>query len=451
MSHLMSKYSNMGENVGGYMNERREEVVLTSLEPCDHVYASAHSNAKKGACDVIRNVKYLQAFQSLNIPSSSTLNIPNTDIVENILINVKMTVQNTRTLGSSPTDLFYVPAGVAWELVDYIQYTINGSQTYTVSGPQLLEFQMLSIETAQKRQAILDLAGPAQAMAINGTTALSCDLILNVPALCKLPSFLGSSLPLDCRMFNNISQVIVYWKNLPNKSYVVGANTFTFSVVNNAFTEGRFIVINDTFVDPNLSLATVLKSDPMATYVHPHTFLQSFTISLAGESVGTVHNKTISGFRFGSLTGILLKVYDPNLWNATNPLSSCEITDLQVLYNGVTLYNLPSRTNLLAQAVQGLDLPVVAQSLENGKSINNYLYEAQFSIEDSARESADVMNGIQIGNNSLIVQFKSDVSKMSNAGVANATFSSDAVLQICYLYNCGLVVSQGGARCDFIF
>lgn len=53
MAQHMDKYRNMGENTGGFMNDRREEMVLTSLEPCDHIYASAHSSAKKGACDEI--------------------------------------------------------------------------------------------------------------------------------------------------------------------------------------------------------------------------------------------------------------------------------------------------------------------------------------------------------------------------------------------------------------
>lgn len=442
----MQKYEGMGENAGSLI-AGREHMPLTTLKMCDEVYASQDSDqTNKSACSVLQQVRYIQNFQSLSLPTSSTFNIPNTDILRQILVSAD--VSYTLLGGCS------LPQGWGYALIDRLQVVINASTTYTYDGALLRNLMLLSLATRDKKSDYLALGGDR---VVGGTFQSSqnssFDIVLHVPGLCAIPDSDCKSLPLDCKMFNNISQVIVYWKD--------PSVVFNGLVTGMQFTRGQFIAINDVWTDSSLSLGNVLRADPSAQYLHPFTFMQTFTVPINGDSVGTSSSagnlvtKTISGFRYGNLTGLIMSIEDPSLYTNGRPsVCAVELEDVAVIFNGVTLYNAPKQTLKLIQANNNTCLQTVQVDENNSTSVvapvNEPLYEIQFSILDVAKNNAVVFNGLQIGNNSIQVQFRA--KRLANLTATSSTvFGSQAQMKIGYLYDCALVTSQGGARTDYIF
>lgn len=280
---MESKYVGMGENIGSMVAPRHDVNAITTMKMCDEIYASQDNpNVNKSACSALQQVRYIQNFQSLSLPGSATLNIPNTDIVKQILISCDVSFVLTA--------LKALPDGWGYNLLDRIQVTINGSQTFTYDGAILRNLMLLSMATRDKKADYLQLGGVRTTSGVSG----SFDLVLHVPALCQIPDSDCKSLPLDCKMFNNVSQVIIYFKD-PVQALPVTSMQFT---------RGQFIVVNDVWTDSSLSLGNVLRADPSAQYLHPFQFVQTFSIPLNGDPVGTSSSagaqvtKTIAGFNY---------------------------------------------------------------------------------------------------------------------------------------------------------
>ena len=442
---MENKFMNMGENIGSMVGQRHDVNHIGSLKLCDSIYATMdNENVNKSACSALQQVRYITNFQSLSLPGSATLNIPNTDIVKDILISADVSF----TLSANKA----LPQGYGYKLLDRIQVTINGSQTYTYDAQLLKNLMLLSLATRDKKSDYLALGGDR----ITSGSVGSFDLVLNVPAMTRVPDSNCKSLPLDCKMFNNISQVIVYWKD--------PAQVFSGIATNMTFTRGQFIVVNDVWTDSSLSLGNVLRADPSAQYLAPFQFIQTFSVPLNGDSVGTdvaagnQVTKTISGFRYGNMTGILFAVEDPSLYDNGNPsVCAVEMVDFQIIFNGVQLYNAPGQTLKLIQAnantcLQTVQVDENTDTTLNKNPVNEPLYEAQFSLSDIAKNNSVVQQGLQIGNNSLQVSFKA--KRLSSAALASSgttEFGAQAVLKVGYVYDCALITSQGGARCDYVF
>ena len=112
--------------------------------------------------------------------------------------------------------------------------------------------------------------------------------------------------------------------------------------------------------------------------------------------------KTISGFRYGNMTGILFAVEDPSLYDNGNPsVCAVEMVDFQIIFNGVQLYNAPGQTLKLIQAnantcLQTVQVDENTDTTLNKNPVNEPLYEAQFSLSDIAKNNSVVQQGLNI-------------------------------------------------------
>lgn len=437
---MENKFMNMGENVGSQVAPR-DMGSVTTIEACDEIYASSNNpNVNKSACSVLQQTRYIQNFQSLNLPTSAILNIPNTDIVRFIVISASANV--TLVAGKA------LPSGWGYSLIDRLQVVINGSQTYTYDYQVLKNFMLGSFTTRQKRADVLQIGG---ARTTSSSADAPFDLYLHVPALTKIPDSDCKSIPSDMMLNNNISQVIVYFKD-PFQTFTDNTGTPTVS----AFTlnRGSFIVVNDTFTDRSLSLGNVLKVDPSASYLAPFQFIQTFSQPLNGLSLASQNTLTLGGFRAGNLNGLLLAVDDRTLYTDGIPsVNAVELYDIVVTFNGVQLSNYPSFIIKLVQAGNNTDLLAVQVDESNivaSRNVNQYIYQIQFSLEDSFKNNSVIMNGLQIGNNQLQLSFRSKrLDVLTSSG--STVFGASAVLKVGYIYTSSLMTSQGGARADYVF
>lgn len=433
---MESKFKNIGENVGSDVAPR-DMGLVTSVEMCDEVYASSNNpNVNKSACAVLQQTRYIQNFQSLSLPTSAILNIPNTDIVRYIVISLGFNF--TMTAGRR------LPAGYAYSLVDRIQVTINGSQTFTYDYDVLKNFMLGSLTNMNKRNNVILSGGEP---VLPPATSSKADLYLHVPALTKIPDSDCKSIPNDANLYNNISQVIVYFKD--------PAQVFSGIVTNMTLSSGRFIVVNDTWTDRSLSLGNVLKMDPSASYMQPFQFVQTFSQPLSQLGLNIPNTITLGGFRYGNLNGLQLSVYDPALYNnAVCSVNAVELEDIIVTFNGVQLANYPGASIKLIQAGNLTDYSAV-QVDENdtgvlSANVNQYIYQVQFSLEDAFKNNSVILNGLQIGNNQLQLTFTARRLGVLTPSIFTV-FGPNAVMKIGYIYTSTLMTSQGGSRTDYIF
>lgn len=439
---MVSKYQGLGDLSQDAMMNRamavQETLADVPLGMCDKIYASESSSAYREECDVIRTIKFVQSFQSLNTNGSVTLQIPNISIIDNIYLAVSFNA------GDIPANVWSqrCPLGL---LIDRIEYQVGNSNRWTLDGVAHMAYILETCQSQDMKDQVLRLGGE-QIDASGG--ALNWIFPICLPWTRALYGN-HKKFPFDAKMCALPLTLTVYWKASGLAGIMGGSGVVNLPTV---FRSGQFIVSQLDFKQPDMSLAKDLQLTG-GSYIQPALFLQNsvaipFTSS---SSVSTAPQLTLTSVRYGNLTSIGLVVVrnadiTPGV-TAFNPMNWQRLTDIILTFNGVRLVFAPSRTMDLQALVlqktpnfapQATATGAVSPFTQNGQA-TAYYYSLALSQYSDILEEGSLQSGLEVGANVLNLSM---VTPFSNGEACTA--------YVCYRYPFGIKVHMGG-QVDYVF
>ena len=414
----------------------------------DDLYYYDGENHRKQAFATTQNTKYIQQFANLT-GGSSVFTIPPQNGVQDVVCEFQM-AQFTASTDSS----IALPQGWGYALIKQVSFRYGGSSQYFLTGDQILQN---AIQAQNSRTTVDDLVNLGGNYVVNsaaagawGAAAQNAYVVLTLPH--ATPSGIGKAHPFPTDLLTQQVQVTV---ELYQPWQVVASSTggsTTPSAANVSLASANFQVQQVMLNNQGDALA---RRVDMATnaYAFPCEFVQQVQrINLVSSS--TAQSVVLTGFRSGEVKAIrmwLTNTADLGLigGNATNanfnPLKWYQPTNVQMLYAGdiyarydlgvSQLFNLINGKK--ANVFDGQTLTSAGGVFTNTSTLAYWteLPFAQTFLDDDAHN--------------VLVHGKPITNGIVNLVIQTPTAASTWVLNISYVYNSTLLLSQG--TCDFVF
>lgn len=429
-------------------------------EPMDLYYYDGETSRKQAFPTTV-NTKFVQNFQS-PAGGSSTFTIPPSNGIQDIVCQFVLTT-TTQQAGTA------VCQGWGYALIKQVSFRYGGSSQYFLTGDQLLQLALMKQSSSTAGNDIVNLGGNAVGNIPVGNLYANC--VLTLPH--STPSGVGKALPFPTDLLTQQVQVTV--ELYPVTAIVTGAQVSTAGIT---LSSAQFCVQQIMLNNQADALARRVDMSVNA-YAFPAQFVQQKqTINLG---VGTATNVgqsssqagipvTLTGFRSGEVKSIAIWLtlsddFTPsqtvNGNNVLAPFNWYIPTSAQMTYagdiyarfdnKGSVLWNLVNDNKSPAVSVAsfsagvGNATPVALANLTtygNGLATWVVLPFAQTFVDED--EHHVLVHGKPI-TNGIVNLIVSPPVLATTAGGAQSTW----VLNVSYIYNTTLLMSQGSA--DFVF
>lgn len=369
------------------------------------VYPIGHdSDLKKPARKSLYYNRFILPFNSLTFGAQSILfQINNVGLLSNTYL--QMTLPGSGTVRANSI--------IGQSLITRVDYIFAGSQMVTVQGPDNFLFALDQCEDTAKKLEIIKLAGgDLQGQVISAETTVYVPLVF--PWSHTRAG--GKKFPVDLSLVNSPVKIMIYLNT--------GANLYSANAPS-ALTAGQMVCKMGELADASQRLHL---GDKILMY--PHAFLQSFQSSSYTPASTSANNTVyLSGFRSGSLAGMLVRAVDVAKLGQTDFVFNT-ISDVVFRVNGVIVAQFDKENYKLQNLMDS--------NTANKVTINNtdYWY-VHFNFTANPLKLMDFgvknQSSINLQSQLLQVDFKS-----------NSTNAQ--VLQVCYVYEGMLAIGQGNAE-----
>ena len=397
------------------------------------LYYYDSQTARKQAFPTSVNTKYVQSFQSL-VAGSQTFTIPPQNGIQDVVVQFQV---NVTTSGTN----LALPSGWGYALIKSVSFRYGGSSQYFLSGDQILQLALKRQTSKQSMKDIIDLGGNAYQNPAVGSIYANC--VLTLPH--ASPSGVGKAHPFPTDLLTQQVQVTV---EIYNMSQIVTSNGGT--VGNITLAAAQFQVQQVMLNNQADALARRVDMAQNA-YAFPAEFVQQKqTIALpsgvggAGTAPASV---VLTGFRSGEVKSIdiwLTRASDYNLNNngAKLPFGWQLPLSVTMSYAGDIYSRFENASSPLwylinnekSPAVETTGTTAVAGPDSEFANWVNLPFAQTFLDEDA---------------HYVLVHGKPITNGIVNLLVLPPTSQTDWVLNVSYVYNTVLLMSQGS--CDFIF
>jgi hypothetical protein len=403
---------------------------------CVDLFYYDGETSKKQCFPTTQNTKYIQEFSNKSGGSSVFTIPPNSGIQDVICSFVFAGV-------ATPTGLA-LPRGWGYALIKQVSFRYGGSSQFFLTGDQILQN---AIRAQPNRSAVDDLITLGGNFATSGTTpALTADqyatVVLRLPH--SLPSGVGKSHPFPTDLLTQQVQVTVelfpvnqIWTN----NGAVASPT--------QLSEARFQV--QQVVMNNAGDALARRTDmAVNAYSFPCEFTQQVQrINLQNSAIS--QSVVLTGFRSGEVKAIHCwltnssettlvtgssGVYDPFKWYL--PL------DIQMTYAGDIYARYENGSSPLWNLINGNKAPVFDNiDITNGSPPTSATFISQWVELPFAQTMVDE------DSHYTLVHGKPITNGIVNLDITTPNAASTWVLNVSYIYNTTLLMSQG--TCDYVF
>ena len=406
--------------------------LVRSGEPIDLYYYDGET-ARKQAFPTSMNTKYVQSFQSL-VAGSQTFTIPPQNGIQDIAVEFAV---NVATSGAG----LALPSGWGYALIKQVSFRYGGSSQYFLTGDQILQMALKRQANKQSMDDIVNLGGNSLIAPAVGQYYANCVLTLPHSA----PSGLGKSHPFPTDLLTQQVQVTVEVYNL-SQIVTNSGGTLANITLGAAQFQVQQVMLN------NQADALARRVDMAANaYAFPAEFVQQKqTIALpsgAGGVGSAPASVVLTGFRSGEVKGIdiwLTRASDLNLTDNAGkaPFKWYLPLLVQMSYAGDIYARFENQSSPLWFLINNDKSPAVS-TVGNGSdaSASNFLAQwvnlpfAQTFLDEDAHY--------------VLVHGKPITNGIVNLLVTPPSSQTDWVLNVSYVYNTVLLMSQGS--CDFIF
>jgi hypothetical protein len=423
-------------------------------EPVDLYYYDGETSRKQAFPTTV-NTKFVQNFQTLT-GGSSTFTIPPSNGIQDIVCQFQLTVGTTNANTA-------IPSGWGYALIKQVSFRYGGSSQYFLTGDQLLQLAMMKQATTTAMNDIVNLGGNAQLTVTAGKLYANC--VLTLPH--STPSGVGKALPFPTDLLTQQVQVTV--ELYPVSAVLTGSGIATANI---SLSNAQFCVQQIMLNNQADALARRVDMSVNA-YAFPGQFVQQKqTINLgAGTSAncGQYQSQagipvTLTGFRSGEVKAIavwlsLSSDYNPNTaGNITcAPFNWYLPTSAQMTYAGDVYARFDNQGSVLWNLVNDNKSPAVSTVGYNAGTppTQNQISSAYGAGLCSWVVLPFAQTFVDEDEHHVLVHGKPITNGIVNLLISPPAVASDLVggatwiLNVSYIYNTTLLMSQGSA--DFVF
>lgn len=394
--------------------------------------------SKKQCYPTTQNTKYVQQFANLT-GGSSVFTIPPNSGIQDIVCSF-------RFAGLGASTGLALPRGWGYALIKQVSFRYGGSSQFFLTGDQILQNALQAQPSRSSANDILTLGGN---FASSGTTpALSADqyaaVVLRLPH--SFPSGVGKSHPFPTDLLTQQVQITVEL-NPVSQIFTVnpgGGSSAPPTTLASAQFQVQQVVLN------NAGDALARRVDmSVNAYAFPCEFVQQVQrISL--QNTAAVQSVVCTGFRSGEVTALrcwLTRSADTTLITSTgayNPFNWQLPLSVQMTYAGDVYARYENQTSLLWNIINGNKLP----------GMDNLVITAAAPPTAAASltewvELPFAQPMIDEDSHYTLVHGKPITNGIVNLDIQTPSAQADWVLNVSYVYNATLLMSQG--TCDYVF
>ena len=400
------------------------------------------TNTKVEATEVTFNMgRYKQSLNSLIFGGTGQAIIPTQSLVSTTYLHLELpAIVANQTLCR----------GWGYACIERITYLFGSSNVsqIQIDGDTLFQVIMQSVQNSEKRNELFRLGGQEQTVSA-GATINRATIILPFPW--SSPSGLFDKKPFDTTLLSNPITVTIQFKR---NSAIYGGSGLRPS----QFSSAMIYLKQGNLKNKDLSLQTAMMKPENRglKYNYPFIHHQSFNGGFVGGNGGagveqavSVNLLSIINADFVGLTFGVIEVEKRNPSNdqsSKQPLSYSDIADVEVKYNGQSMYDAPGEMYKLVNmdTVTGssyvhnsdIDQKDVAEPFIS-VPVDTYMVSVDFSRLRSLSYEGHYSNVWRVGNNTLSLNFKiPDGSKQYEVHVT-------------YHYNGVASISNGQTRIIF--
>lgn len=406
--------------------------------------------SRKQAFPTTLNTKFVQAFQSNTGGGSAVFTIPPQNGVQDVVLNLGLRAVTTQANVG-------IPDAWGYALIRQVSFRYGGSSQYFLSSDQLLQLALQRQSQTQAMTDIAQLGGQAQNGLTAGTTYYA-NVVLTLPH--STPSGVGKSLPFPSDLLTQQIQITVEtypWNAIFCGSGAAALLPGTDYAIDIAQFQVQQCMLN------NQADALARRVDmSVNAYAYPAEFVQQrqqIALGSAGATAGNVNQSssqagvpvTLTGFRSGEVKAIVVWLtrsgdFTPNTVgnNGCAPFKWYQPTSIQMTYAGDIYARFDAGSSVLWNLVNDNKSPrVVLGSVVGGtppttSSTNSYWVTLPFA-----------QTFLDEDQHYVLVHGKPITNGIVNLIVSPPTAQSDWILNVSYVYNTTLLMSQGSA--DFVF
>jgi hypothetical protein len=401
---------------------------------CVDLFYYDGETSKKQCYPTTQNTKYVQAFQNLGAGTSVFTLSPNSGVQDIVCSFVLGANANNTNLA--------IPRGWAYALIKQVSFRYGGSSQFFLSGDQVLQNAM---RCQPNRSAVDDLLTLGGNFAAGATLAAAQygSIVLKLPH--SWPSGVGKSHPFPSDCITQAIQITV--ELFPTNQ--IFSTTAGGSPAPTALSAATFQVQQCVLNNAGDSLARRVDLSVNA-YAFPCEFVQNVQRIPLGNSAVS-QPVTLTGFRAGECTKIICwltrgtdtpvqsqgTIYNPFNWYLPQAIQLSYSGDVYARYDNATsaLWNLINSNK--APVFDNVLVAAGTPPTGNTPVLNEWveLPFAQTLVDEDSHYT--LVHGKMITNG------------LCNLDITTPSAQSDWVLNVSYIYNATLLVSQG--TCDYIF
>jgi len=401
---------------------------------CVDIYYYDGKTSTKQCFPTTVNTKFVSGFQSAGTATAGTQAVytfPPQNGLQDVVVQFALTT--TGTTGTVLTNLG-LPRGWGYGLINRVSFRYGGSSQYFLSGQQILQNALRRQPTNTAMDNLLTLGGDAlPAGTADGTYFANC--VLTLPH--ATPSGVGKANPFPTDALTQQVQITVELN--PWNAVLAGSGS-----------TGQVSLATPQFVAQQVMLNN--QADALArrvdmavnAYSFPAEFVQQQQ-SIALANTSAVQSVVLTGFRSGEVKNLqcwLTLSTDVSVGGACRPFKWYLPNLIRMTYAGDIYAQFTNGSSPLWNLINGNKTPAVNVVNSSSAGANeSYLSQwvelpfAQTMIDEDAHH--------------VLVHGKPITNGIINLDIQTPTASAYWILNVSYVYNTTLLISQG--TCDFVF
>ena len=404
------------------------------------LYYYDHETSKKQVWPTSINTKYVQQFNNLS-GGSSVFTIPPQQGMQDIVCTFVLP-----ELSGANANGLALNRGWGYQLINRVSFRYGGSSQYFLSGAQILQNAVRRQPSREAASDILSLGGQAAGLlAAGGTNTLEsgaqyASVVLTLPH--ATPSGVGKAHPFPSDLLTQQIQVTVELNQPASLFSRLAGSTGTAPT---SLSAANFQVQQVIFNNAGDALARRVDMAENA-YAFPAEFVQQQqTIALA--NTADPQSVVLTGFRSGEVKSIQIWLTNTadytgavvNPWNWSLP------TTVEMTYAGDIYARFDSQSSTLWNMLNGSKYPGFSSvALADGGA--NFTSASQVS---TYVELPFAQSFVDEDAHHVLVHGKPITNGIVNLLLQTPSASANWVLNVSYVYNTTLLMSQGTA--DYVF
>ena len=404
------------------------------------LYYYDHETSKKQVWPTSINTKYVQQFNNLS-GGSSVFTIPPQQGMQDIVCTFVLP-----QLSAPNADGLALNRGWGYQLINRVSFRYGGSSQYFLSGAQILQNAVRRQPSREAAGDILTLGGQAAGLlAAGGTNTLTtgaqyASVVLTLPH--ATPSGVGKAHPFPSDLLTQQIQVTVELN--PPASLFSKLNGAT-GTPPTSLAAANFQVQQVIFNNAGDALARRVDMAENA-YAFPAEFVQQQQ-SIALANTADPQSVVLTGFRSGEVKSI--QIWLTNTADVTgdviNPWNWSLPTTVEMTYAGDIYARFDSQSSTLWNMLNGSKYPGFSSvALADGGANFNTASQVSTYVELPFAQSF-----VDEDAHHVLVHGKSITNGIVNLLLQTPSAAATWILNVSYVYNTTLLMSQGTA--DYVF